>query len=63
MDEFLSTWKTVEPVPIKEFASRYFEWCDAQTRPRTKVNVETLTSYGVSVVDGKVVGIPKKSVF
>ena len=61
MDEFLKEWNPQEPVPIKEFASKYFDWCDAQIRPRMRVNAETLEPYGFSVVDGKVVGIPKKS--
>lgn len=56
MDEFLETWSLSEPVPIKEFASKYFDWCDAQIRPRTRVNAETLAPHGFSVVDGKVVG-------
>jgi hypothetical protein len=62
MDEFLTTWKPQDHVPVREFASRYFAWCDSHIRPRTKVNTETLEPYGFQVVDGKVVGIPKKSI-
>lgn len=49
-------------MPIREFASKYFAWCDARMLPRAKVNTETLEPYGLQVVDGKVVGIPKKSI-
>jgi len=62
MDEFLMTWSPQEPIEIREFASKYFSWCDAHMRPKTKVNAETLAPYGLQVVDGKVIGIPKKSV-
>ena len=62
MDVFLTTWNPQEPVPIREFASKYFAWCDARMLPRAKVNTETLEPYGLQVVDGMVVGIPKKSI-
>lgn len=62
MDVFLKTWSPQDPIEIREFASKYFAWCDAHIRPRVKVNTETLTPYGLQVIDGKVVGIPKKSI-
>ncbi len=62
MDEFLTEWKPQEPVSVREFATRYFAWCDSHIRPRSKVNTETLAPHGFEVVDGMVVGIPKKSV-
>lgn len=64
MDEFLRTWTPREPVDVKEFASKYFAWCDAHLLPKTKVNSETLAPHGLQVTpDGQVViGIPKKSV-
>ena len=63
MDEFLMTWSPQEPIEIREFASKYFAWCDAHLLPKTKVNAETLAPYGLQVTqDGKVIGIPKKSI-
>ena len=62
MDEFLKTWNPQESIEIREFTSKYFAWCDANIRAKTKVNAETLAPYGLQVVDGKVIGIPKKSV-
>ena len=63
MDDFLKTWSPQEPVEIREFASKYFEWCETNIRPKTKVNAETLAPYGLQVTqDGKVIGIPKKSI-
>lgn len=62
MEEFLKAWSPPEPVEFREFIERYFAWCDATIRPRTKVNAETLAAHGLQVVDGKVIGIPKKSI-
>ena len=62
MDEFLKTWRPQEPVDIREFASKYFSWCDAHIQPKMKVNAETLAPHGLQVTDGKVFGIPKKSI-
>ena len=61
MEEFLTEWKPQEPMPVREFAAKYFAWCDSRIRPRSKVNTDTLRPHGFEVVDGMVIGIPKKS--
>jgi hypothetical protein len=62
MDGFLATWKPQEPVSVREFATKYFAWCDSHILPRSKVNTETLRPHGYQVIDGKIFGIPKENV-